>query len=50
MMLAWAVFTVGNTVARIVSSQFFVGEPLSWATLAGISTIFAGACLVKAGS
>jgi hypothetical protein len=50
MMLAWAVFTVGNTSLRMISSQYMVGEPLSWATVAGVSTIFFGAYLVKVGS
>ncbi len=49
-MIAWAVFTVGNSLLRMVNAQFFVGEPMSWATVAGISVMFGGVYLIKVGS
>ncbi len=49
-MLAWAFFTAGNGLLRLVSSQYLVGEGLSTLTLVGTSIIFAGAYVVKAGS
>lgn len=49
-MIAWATFAVGNSVLRCVSAQFFVGEPLSWYTVAGVSVMFGGTYLIKIGS
>lgn len=49
-MIAWAFFTVGNSVLRCISAQFFVGEPLSWYTVAGVSVMFGGTYLIKMGS
>lgn len=49
-MFAWAFFFAGNATMRLVNAQWFVGEPLSPLTLAGVGVIVAGACLVKMGS
>jgi hypothetical protein len=49
-MLAWAFFTAGNGLIRLVSAQYMVGEGLNTLTLVGTSIIFAGAYVVKAGS
>ena len=50
LMFAWAFFTVGNTLLRLVNTTYLAGEPLGWTTLAGVSVMFGGACLIKAGS
>jgi hypothetical protein len=50
MMLAWAAFTLGNTVVRMVSVQWAVHEPPSWATIGGVAVMVLGAFMVKAGS
>ena len=49
-MLAWCTFTVGNSLLRMVSAQFLVGEPLSWYTVAGVSTMFLGTYFIKVGA
>lgn len=48
-MFAWAFFTTGNCLLRLLSAHFAVGEPLSWLTVCGVSLMFGGACLVKVG-
>lgn len=49
MLLAWAVFTLGNCAFRLISVQWAVGEPPGWVTLAGVAMMIAGAFTVKAG-
>ena len=49
-MFAWAFFTVGNSLMRLVSAQFVIGEPMSLTTLFGVSLMFGGAYFVKVGS
>lgn len=49
-MFAWAFFTSGNLLLRLISAQFAVGEPLTWTTTLGVSFMFGGAYLVKIGS
>ena len=48
-MFAWAFFTVGNMMLRVVTARVFLEEPISWLTLAGVSLAFGGAYLVKVG-
>ena len=51
MFMAWAVFTVGNAVIRVLSVRYVLGEPVDWMpTLAGIAVMMGGAYLVKVGS
>lgn len=47
MLLAWAFFTTGNAVLRLISSHFAVGEELNWMVAAGVSLMFAGVCVLK---
>ena len=47
MMFAWAFFSVGNSLIRLASTYFLVGEPVGWLTVAGVSLMFGGALLVK---
>ncbi len=49
-MIAWATFTVSNSVVRLFNAQFFVGESLSLYTIAGVSVMFLGTYLIKLGS
>ena len=49
-MFAWAFFTSGNLLLRLISTQFAVGEPLTLTTTLGVSLMFGGAYLVKVGS
>lgn len=49
-MFAWAFFFCGNVLMRLVSTQFFVGESLTWATSFGVGFIFVGAYFIKVGS
>ncbi len=49
-MFAWAFFTAGNLLLRLISAQLMIGEPLTWPTIAGVSAMLAGAYLVKIGS
>lgn len=49
MMLAWAAFTVGNTVIRLASVQWAVREPPTFAALAGVAVMVAGAFMVQLG-
>lgn len=49
MMLAWAAFTLGNTVLRLVNTTWMVGEIPSLSTLFGVALITAGAYCVKIG-
>lgn len=50
-MLAWAVFSLGNSVMRVGAVHFLArGEIGSWnATIAGILVMTAGAFIVKTG-
>lgn len=48
LMFAWAFFTLGNTLFRLVSVHWFVGgEHVGWQTLLGVSLIFGGAAVIK---
>lgn len=47
LMLAWAVFTAGNTVLRLVSSYVLVGEGVSVSTVLGVCCIMGGAVIIK---
>ncbi len=49
MLSAWAAFNLGNVILRIISVRFFVGEPISWVTLAGVALITAGGVVVRHG-
>lgn len=49
-MVAWCVFTMGNSLVRLVNVQWFVGEPLNWRTLLGVGLILAGGIAVKLGT
>ena len=48
-MFAWAFFTVGNMLLRLMTARVFLEEPISWITLAGVSLAFLAAYLVKIG-
>lgn len=47
MMLAWACFSAMNSLMRLVSNHYFVGEPLSVQGWAGCALMFAGMYVVK---
>jgi hypothetical protein len=47
LMLAWACFTLGNTLLRLVNAYWFVGEPPNLATLAGVACILLGVGFIK---
>lgn len=49
MMIAWAYFTLGNNVIRLLSSYILVRETFDWRVPAGCAVMFAGSMLVKAG-
>lgn len=49
MMLAWAVFTTGNCLLRLVNTTWMVGEVPSMQTLAGVALLMAGVFMVKSG-
>lgn len=49
MMLAWAVFTVGNSAMRLASVTFAVGEVPTPRTLVGICLMLLAVWLVKTG-
>jgi hypothetical protein len=49
-MTAWAFFTAGNLILRLVSNHFLVGEPLNLLAGAGVALVVAGAQLVKMGA
>lgn len=50
LMLAWAVFTCGNSLVRVLNAQFVVGEPVTLITLLGVLTVMGGGYLVKVGA
>lgn len=49
-MLAWAFFTAGNLILRLISNQYFVGEPLNVYGWLGVCMVVGGVQLVKWGS
>lgn len=50
MMVAWAWFTVMNSLMRLASAQWAVGEPPGILTTAGAALMFVAAWLIKEGS
>ena len=48
-LLAWAAFTVGNTVLRLMSNHWFIGDKMNWMIMAGVSVIVLGTFLIKEG-
>ncbi len=50
LMIAWWVFTIGNSVLRLGNVHFFVGEPVNWRILVGVSFMLLGGYFVKTGS
>ncbi len=49
-MLAWAWFTSMNLLLRVISTHYFVGEPMNLYVWVGTSLIFGGMIVVKAGA
>lgn len=49
MLIAWIVFTIGNSLFRIASTWLFVGEPLNLTVLAGVLLMIAGGRVVAMG-
>lgn len=49
LMLAWAMFTAGNSLFRLVSVRFMVGEPLSERTLIGVGLMMVALYFIKSG-
>lgn len=49
-MFAWAFFVCGNVLLRLISTQYFVGEPLTLATSFGVALTLTGAYFIKVGS
>jgi hypothetical protein len=51
MMMAWVVFSVGNSIMRVVATGSILGEPmkLGWIAL-GIGLMFAGSFAIKQGT
>lgn len=49
LMLAWAMFTAGNSAFRLVSARWFVGEPLSERTLIGVGLMALALYCMKSG-
>lgn len=50
LLTAWAVFTTGNLVLRIVNAALFVGEPLSLMTTVGVACVAMGVVFTKMGA
>lgn len=48
-MYAWAFFTTGNIMCRVVSAHFFVGEKLTFNVAIGIAIILLGGHFVRMG-
>lgn len=48
-MYAWAFFTTGNIVCRVVSSHYFVGERLTMTVGFGVALIILGGYFVRQG-
>jgi multidrug transporter EmrE-like cation transporter len=48
-MWAWAVFTSGNIILRVLSSHFLVGETLTWKVGLGVILVLAGGQFVREG-
>jgi hypothetical protein len=46
---AWAAFTLGGAVLRLLSVHFLVGERLTWTAFAGVSLVMLGGQLVRQG-
>jgi len=44
--MAWAVLTVVNTLFR-VANNWYIGEPFTFAIIAGVSLMLVGAFLIK---
>ena len=49
MFLAWAVFTVGNSLMRVVSVKYMVNQPVNIYHICGIVGMLASAYVVKLG-
>ena len=49
LMTTWAVFTLGNSLLRVISAYWLVKEPPSLMILGGVVTMFLGALLIKEG-
>lgn len=51
LLVAWAIFSIGNSLIRLAMVTFILGEPtkIPWA-LAGISLMFVGGYVVKMGT
>lgn len=49
MLLAWALFTGGNCVLRVLSTWWMVGEPINWTVMAGVAMVLAGGRVISMG-
>lgn len=49
-MTAWAMFTVGNAILRIISNSVFVNEQLNWYIGLGVLGMISCGYLIKIGS
>lgn len=49
-MMAWAFFTVGNMVMRLLSNHYLVGERLTIVGYAGVALMLLAGQLIKMGS
>lgn len=47
---AWAIFTMGNAVLRVISNTVFVQEQLNWMILLGVVGMVGCSFLIKSGS
>ena len=49
-MMAWMVFTVGNSMLRLGNAHFLVGEPLNWKIITGVGLMLLASYFLKIGS
>lgn len=49
LMVAWALFTVGNSALRVLNVHFFVGEPIAWRVWVGLLVMLGGMWFIKTG-
>jgi len=47
LLVAWIIFTIGNSLFRVLSQSWWMGNPVTPWQIAGISIMIAGAYLVK---
>jgi len=49
LMLAWGVFTLGNTVLRVVNTHFMICEPMNTSTWLALTLIMTGVFVMHYG-